>query len=862
MAETPGDAKKSPVVRAMPAPAPAALPFRVTLMIDLAWVLLLLERVMAALLPAAMLLALFFALAWFGLPRALPAWGHVVLLALFAAGLFYALYRGGRGFRWPGRREALRRLEQDSKLDHRPLTHIDDKPVGDQSDPGMQSLWQRHRQRLMTTIGRLDLGWPDPGFTRRDPLALRQAVLLLALVGLVVAGSSWQRRLDLALLPNFSGVEAGDLVTIDAWITPPDYTALPPISLTFNQAPGNEAPGNQSTGETAAPTVIAVPVGSRLLIQAQGLPTDGLTGPATLLANEAETVFDALDAATQRAEVVLEKGERIGVESGLTTMAEWPVRLVPDLAPKPSFTGEPTVTDRGVLRLTYQVQDDYGVADLRLVVGRGTETLELKLSLGQMGEAKDGGRMARGAGYQDLTAHPWAGLEVELRLVARDALGQIGASAPLALTLPERKFFHPVARAIAEGRKLLAGDWQAHQQIARELMMLKSQPDTYDNNIAAYLGMDLAARRLAHQPFAPSQMPPILQLMWDTALDIEDGGTSIALQEFRRLQQELMEALERGASDEEIERLMNQLQEAMNRYMQDMMRQLQRAMENGVPLQQMSPNGLKLSQRDLNQMLQDAKRMAQSGAKDSAREMLEQLQRMMENLQAGVPPMMSPQGQQGQQLANDLARLMQRQQELLQQSFDAQRGQQPGQQDGMGEGEMGQQEGGMPGEGTGTGSGAMGQEQLRRDLGNLMRQMGQAFGDLPQGLGQAEQAMRDAVDALNQPNFDSAADAQNEALNQLQQGLQSAQQMLQRQMGTQQGPGQRPPMDPLGRTVKGAEDGATGNAVDTSDGGEFDPNGTALERARQIFDELRERRNDPSRPKPERDYLDRLLKQF
>lgn len=833
-------------------PAPAALPFRVSLMIDLAWVVLLAERVMAALVPVAMLLALFFALAWFGLPRALPAWGHVALLALFAAGLLYALYRGGRGFRWPVRRDALRRLEQDSKLAHRPLTHIDDKPVGDQSDPGMRALWQRHRQRLLATIGRLDLGWPDAGLVRRDPLALRQAVLLLALVGLVVAGSSWQRRLDLALVPNFSGIEAGDLVTIEAWITPPDYTALPPISLTFNQ----------NAGAATAPNTLAVPVGSRLLIQAQGLPSDGLTGPAKLLANETETAFDALDAATQRAEVVLEKGASIGVESGLATMAEWPVRLVPDLAPKPGFTGEPTVTDRGVLRFTYQATDDYGVSDLRLVVGRGSDSLELKLSLGQMAEAKEGGRVARGAGYQDLTAHPWAGLDVELRLVARDALGQIGASAPLALTLPERKFFHPVARAIAEGRKQLAGDWQAHQEIARELMMLKSQPDTYDNNIAAYLGMDLAARRLSRQPFDAAQLGPILQLMWDTALDIEDGGTSIALQEFRRLQQQLMEALERGASDEEIEQLMNQLQEAMNRYMQDMMRQLQRAMENGVPLQQMSPNGLKLSQRDLNQMLQDAKRMAQSGAKDSAREMLEQLQRMMENLQAGVPPMMSPQGQQGQQLANDLARLMQRQQELLQQSFDAQRGQQPGQQDGMGEGEMGQQEGGMPGEGTGTGSGAMGQEQLRQQLGELMRQMGQAFGDLPQGLGQAEQAMRDAVEALNQPNFDSAAEAQNEALNQLQQGLQSAQQMMQRQMGTQTGPGQRDPMDPLGRTVKGPEDGATGNAVDTSDGGNFDPSGAALERARQIFDELRNRRNDPARPKPERDYLDRLLKQF
>lgn len=850
MAENPGGkttGSKPDVTQVAPQPVAPQLPIRVSLMIDSAWVVLLLERALAALAPIAALFSLFFALAWFGLPRALPVWSHVVLLAAFAAGFLYLLYRGVRGFRWPQRREALRRLETDSALEHRPLTHIDDQPVGDTADPGMRALWLRHRQSLLARIGRLDLGGPDTGLARHDPYALRHAAFLLAIVGLVVAGSAWQRRIDLALAPNFSGAEVGEAVSIEAWITPPDYTGLPPISLTHNPAPEADEGGGRP---------VPVPVGSRLLIQAQGLPTDGLTGAAKLAANETEQDFDSLDATTQRAEVTLQKGNAIGVVSGLATVAEWPIVLLPDMAPKPEFAGEPTVTERGVMRFTYAAQDDYGVTDLRLVVGRGSESLELKLPLAQMTDAKEGGRIAKGAAYQDLTAHPWAGLDVEARLVARDALGQIGASAPLALALPERKFFHPVARAIAEGRKRLANDWQAHEDVARELAILKAQPEAYEDNVAAFLGMDMAARRLMHQPFAPSQLPPILQLMWDTALDIEDGGISIALQEFRRLQQELMEALERGASDEEIERLMNQLQEAMNRYMQDMMRQLERAMENGMPLQRMSPNGLQMSQRDLNQMLQDARRMAQSGAKDSAREMLEQLQRLMENLQAGLPPMVSPEGQESQQLLNDLARMMQRQQELLQQSFNAQRGQQPGQQEGMQEGE------GMPGDGSGMATGgAAGQEQLRRDLGDLMRRMGQAFGDLPQGMGQAEQSMRNAVDALNDPNFGAAADAQNEALEQLQNSLESAQQMMQRQIGDRDGPGERAPMDPLGRTVKGSEDSATGNAVDTSDGDGL-PGEDAQGRAREIFDELRERRNDPARPKPERDYLDRLLKQF
>jgi hypothetical protein len=212
-----------------------------------------------------------------------------------------------------------------------------------------------------------------------------------------------------------------------------------------------------------------------------------------------------------------------------------------------------------------------------------------------------------------------------------------------------------------------------------------------------------------------------------------------------------------------------------------------------------------------------------------------------------------------------LGRMMQRQQQLLEESYNAQRGQQPGQQPGMGEGEMnpGNSGGeGMPGDsgsGQSGGSGAAAQEQLRRDLGNLMRRMGNAYGDLPGGLGEAEQYMRGAVDKLSRQDFGQAAEDQNNALNQLQQGMQAAQQMLQRQAGQMPGQGQRDKMDPFGRANDNDSQG-NNNAVD--DTGVKLPERFDPQKAREIFDELRERRNDPNRSKEERDYLDRLLKQF
>lgn len=815
--------------------AGAGLPPRVRAFVGLAWVALLWERIVPAVLPGVMVGGAFLAFAFFGVARNLTPWLHLALLAAWIAAFGYALWRGGRAFRLPSHAEAIRRVERDSRLDHRPLTHLTDTQASNLIDAGAAGLWLRYRERLKASITALSLDLPNAEIGRRDPWGLRALILLLVVLAGFAAGSNWQRRLGLAFTPNFAGYVESDTTTVEAWLTPPEYTSMPPISLST---------AVKVTAETAADgKPLAVPAGSKILVQAQGVGAK-----ATLVANGASRDFEMLDPMTQRIEGKIASGTEIAIRASGDTLARWPITVVPDMPPSGAFKGDPAKTERGVLKLDYTATDDYGVADVRAVITNKGETLELKLPLPQLNA-----KLLKASSFQDLTAHPWAGLDVEIRLVVRDALGQIGASAPLAITLPERKFFNPVARAIIAERKKLAQNPDKREDVARALNGLDSQPDAFDGDVTVFLALNFAWRRLLDGRIETADIDSIQQLLWDTALALEDGGASLAMREIRRLQRELEDALNRGASQEEIEKLMNQLQQAMNDYMRSLQQQLEQALKNGVPLRRLSPNALRLSQQDLNQMLNDARRMAQGGARDSARQMLNRLQQMLENLQAGVPPQMGREGNQAQQMMNDLGRMMQRQQELLEQSFQAQRGQQSGQQPGQGQGQ---------GDGNGTtigsASGAA-QEQLRQELGALMRQFGNLMGDLPQGMGPAERAMRDAVEALRQPDFNGAADAQNQALTHMQQSLQSMQQMLQRQAGSTQGRGQRDQMDPFGRGTQEDRDG-TGNAVNTSPGADL--SGNALEHARSIFDELRKRRNDPNRPKSERDYLDRLLKQF
>src|SRR5258708_34806974 len=73
------------------------------------------------------------------------------------------------------------------------------------------------------------------------------------------------------------------------------------------------------------------------------------------------------------------------------------------------------------------------------------------------------------------------------------------------------------------------------------------------------------------------------QTLWDTALRIEDGRMALAEQDLRRLQQQLQDALAKNAPDAEIERLMRELRQALDRYLQSLAEELPRHPEAAVP---------------------------------------------------------------------------------------------------------------------------------------------------------------------------------------------------------------------------------------------------------------------------------------
>ncbi|HZS82405.1 MAG TPA: TIGR02302 family protein [Stellaceae bacterium] len=794
------------------------------------------ERVWPALWPATGAAGLFLVLALFDAFDPLPGWLHAALLALFAgavlAGLAQALWR----LRMPGIAMARRRIERASGLVHRPLTTLADR-LASGADPAAALLWEAHRARVAAATRRLRVGLPAAGLVMRDPFALRGALALLLVIGAVGAGTQWDARLLRALTPDFHSGPPAPPPSLYIWVTPPDYTGLPPQFLQRGYK-----------GEA-----IGVPVGSVLLAQAHG----GGTTPRLEL-DDAATDFTAIDAQNFKVSAKLTKGSKLTVEQGGAPLAAWPIRIIPDEPPSVEFAAPPQATERAALRLEYHATDDYGVERVKAVItrpdGPAGEKIELDLPL-PGAHAKD----AKNTSFHDLTPHVWAGLPVEIRLVATDAAGQTGESDPVKMTLPERVFHNPIARAVIDQRKQLTLDPTQRQAVSEILSDLSSRPGLFHDDIAVFLGLRMAADRLLLDR-TPKAIGEVQQMLWDAALQIEDGQVSLAQRELRDLQRKLQDALANNAPDAEIERLMNELQQAIDRYLQALAQNMQRLDPDQLKNLPPMDRSRMVNRDDLQRMLDRARQLARTGSRDAARDLLAQLQEMLENLQAGRMDQMqggSPQQQRQREAMRQMRELMQRQQQLLDRSFRSSRRGQRGQQNGQ----MGQQ--GEEGDQLGDQSDAAGQQEaLRRMLGEMMRRMGEGQGDIPQPLGRAERAMRDAVEALKRNAPGDAVGPQTEALDQLQQAARDLADQMANQYGMGQGdrngrtngmPSPRADRDPLGRTPSG------GNGTDED---VKIPDQADVQRSREILDELRRRAGERSRPVIEREYIDRLLKRF
>ncbi|MBP0466733.1 TIGR02302 family protein [Roseomonas sp. PWR1] len=836
------------------------------------------EAAWPALWPVLGVLGVFLVVALAGLPLVIPAWLHLLLLTGFAGALAWAGMRAAAHLRAPGLPAAERRLERDSGLSHRPIATLADRPTGD--DPVALALWAAHRRRAAERLDALRVAPPRPGLPSRDPRALRGGLAVAIVAALVVAGAEAPERLRRALLPAFTGAALPTTpgVRLEAWVTPPAYTGAAPIFL------------------DPAGGAVSVPAGSRLQVAVSG----GAGGVPELLREGAASPFRTLDRASFAAEAVLEVGGTLAVRRDGADLARWSLTVRADAPPVAAWDQPPARAQRGLaIRLPWKAEDDWGLAtlrvELRLKPRPDAEPVVLDLPL-------PGGspRTARGAAQPDLSAHPWAGLEVEARLVARDHAGQEGRSEGAFLELPERSFTHPVSQALIALRRSLSVDPSARDAARRELDRIAGAPEAFEHDTGTFLSLRSARHRLTRDRRATA-VPEVQEILWDIAVALEEGRTDRTARALAQAREQLREALEeqrRTPEQErtqeqraELDRRIQELREAIRRHLEALAERLQRENAEALPY---DPQQRLMDQRELNRRTQRMQDAARQGRTEDAERELAELEEMLRALEEGrnmraEDRQRQQQRQRGQQQMGAVQDMVRRQAEMLdrghQRAEQAERERQqqrrqplsrtfpppPPQAEPPPNPERQAQ----------SQQDARVQRALRRALGELMQQFGDLTGDVPPQLGEADRAMRDGAEALAEGR--DARDPQQRAIRALTEGGRQMAQQMQRQFGQGQpgedegeGEGEGEGMaggeqggegqdqaqeqgqgrDPLGRRTREAT-GGQDNGSDTRV-----PDEAELLKTRRIQEELRRRGAERERPPAELDYIDRLLRRF
>ncbi|MBL4853140.1 MAG: DUF4175 family protein [Robiginitomaculum sp.] len=792
----------------------------------------------------------------------------------------------------PTRSQARRRVEHDSGLSHRPLDTVVDTPaletLDDLDDPAKNQAWQNHLKKSQEQIQRAGTSSLRPALAPIDKYYLRLALPVMLLLAFMVGAGDNYERLRASLTPGWVSGASGKSAHYEAWIDPPAYTARPPSYFKGQKSlptpEGSEFVARISGVKTAPRLIIRQKNGHTIRISPKRL------GPQSF---EARAIIEHDSTASFR----LGKSEQV-----------WGLDVAIDQMPIVTFDEAPDAGKRDRLEFKYSLEDDYGVESLLLSMALQSDPdVSEQISIALPGSSVRSAKQEPGG--LDLTKHKWAGKKVTGRLLAVDGKRQVGSTALHDFIVPDKIFVEPLAKAVAEQRLLmLAGTDEYAPMKSAKPVVEKHQPifavdrpdlaidrapepvrrtalliDAITNKPAGvfedpsvYMGLRHIYRRL-QTAREQDELGGIPEDLWTIALRAEFGLLGDALEDMKRAERALNNAMARRAPQREVDALFERYNEAVDRYMEQLMLDAVKNAKSSADGGDSGGGGDNFQMDEIQALLDAIEEANRMGDTAAARKALTKLAQLLENMQiqlaeggggsgSGVGEGMSEELKEALEELNDILGEQRRLRDETQDAGRAEADQGSGQ-DEASNGQSGgeQSQDGPSGRDLAEQQGEIG--ELLRSLEDGTEQPGGgkegdkngagSDGDIKDALNDARDAMGRSQRALEDGEYYGAGRAQSDAIDALRQageGLlaQEAQRLLDADEtgGNREAGGNG---DPFGRGDGG--DGIGESDIDV-------PEKSDQQRARELLEELRRRSGEQEREKIERDYLERLLERF
>lgn len=486
------------------------------------------------------------------------------------------------------------------------------------------------------------------------------------------------------------------------------------------------------------------------------------------------------------------------------------INHIADTPPSIEWKAPPVTLPNGDIRLPLKISDDFGIKKiiLRGILPPGAASPRFGRDIYEEKNLSVPIRNGKAeiAPIFDLTGHPWAGSSVSLMVEIHDFADNVAYTAPIDFILPSRRFRNPLARQIADSRaRLLQGGAPRQEIMPIGEILLNPQLYAWDN--ITTLALRSVIGRLLYNE-SDSNTESASATLWQIAMRLETGGAGETHKNLAEAIENLQQALQNG-DKEQAAQLMQQVLQALAGHLNALGRQMQQSATPQVSAE--------IDLKSLGDFLKELEEEIRKGNMGSAMDKLSQLQQLSETMQAasqGLPQDI----QKSLQALEDLQSIIKHQQDLLDKTR------------------------------TGKKANAGEQKSILNDTSSLKNKIPNA----PEKLGEAEKEMTNSASSLEKRDPASSIPHQEAALRNLRETGKTMRDELQKRLqnilSLSGNPAQN---DPLGRRQGGLED----------DGIEI-PEPGGQKKAEEVIKILRERAGDMARDKEERDYYQRLLKQW
>ena len=659
---------------------------------------------------------------------------HTFVILFYTVILIFILYQLIKNIKYHNRRKTLLWIESKNFSVTTPLTALEDSPANIHYN---KQIWYLHKNSVRANLKNINFILPNISLTKYDPLYIRYLLFLFISLAFFWAYKNNKIYENIFGWKNYSKyIKQENYFDIKAWYEPPEYTKLKEKLISL-----------QKKNETIRVEEI-VPINSKLKVFIK-------SNKKNFSAIESDKKLEVKNNEKNNYEFssLLDKDKNIIINYVNKEHVVFNLSVVKDKKPNIEILSAPDIVNESSLSFISKTTDDYGIKKIVLNIGRPIpfkhfEEEYLSFNLYLNNALQQNTKSVESYFYKYLADIIWAGSDTYIEIIASDFINQSIKFTNL-IKIPKKNFKNKTATEILKIREKLAKN---------KITLNKGKEDfTQLFNANQYLFNDNNVRVIYKETLNLlndtniinfSLKNELFKKLFILAEVIEEGDFYQAKKNLEQVEQNLFDSVKQNDT-EKVSANVNQLKEKIESLLD-----LENRKNNNNNFNNLNSENIKDEIEELAQQIED---LLKTGTKEGVDEKIQKLKQLSENIKNPKNNNeLEDKQRQKEEFINKLSELLNEQEKVMEETFNR-------------AAERGKFE--QSSQGSGGKSPKEKQEDLRNTLGNVIREIGASENEIPQDLGRADRAMRQASRDLENGRPDEASNAQGRAVEMIQRSI-------------------------------------------------------------------------------------------